>query len=302
MQASEAKNDYPVKPINHIVPWPPGGDTDLVARSWAGYAEKILGQPVIVINKVGGGGVAGTTFAAKAKPDGYTLIQASPGGNLVAPQLARPDYNLDSFTPVCLITASPYGIAVNINSPWKTLDDFVQSAKKNPGKFLFGSAGAATSNTLVATHWIRQSGIELKYIHHQGAAPATTALLGGHVDIALLAPQSFIPQLKSKKVRLLVVGAPLDDYPEVPTFDKLGYKGYFIGWSGIFAPRGTPKYVIKKLADTTKEIMKDPAFIKILKNINATPSYMGPEEWQNALKQQYIDIGKVIDEMGLRKK
>lgn len=299
---AQGKEEYPKKSIQLIVPWPPGGDTDLVARVWADSAEKVLGQPVVVINKSGAGGVTGTVFVARAKPDGYTLIQGAPGNNLVAPQVTKVEYDIDGFVPICLITANPCGLAVHAESPWKTLEEFVQEAKKNPGKLSFGSCGAASWTTLVAKHWAMQSGVKLKDIHFQGCGPAATALLGKHVDIAFLYPQSFQPQVKGGSMRVLVLDALWEEHPEIPTFKKLGYKGNYTGWSGVLAPKGTPDYVIEKIVETTKKVMKEPKFLDGLKNINVSPRYVGPEEWEKDLKQQYVDLGKVIDELGIRAK
>ena len=302
LQSIEAKKDYPAKPLHHIVPYPPGGDTDLTARAWANVAEKFLGQPVVVLNKAGGGGVAGTTFFAKSRPDGYTLMQGACGSNLVSPQVAKTEYDINSYGAVCRIAEYPAALVVHVDSPWKSLDDFIRDAKKNPGKLSVGSTGAVAWNTLVTKHWEMQAGLKLKYVHHQGSAPATTALLGRHVDIALLSPQNFVPQVKAGKVRLLVAGSHLKECPDVPTFSDLGYRGNYTSWSGVLAPKGTPLSIRKKLSDATQEVMKDPKFIQALKNLSATPSFMGPEEWQKSLEQQYKDLGMVIDEMGFRAK
>jgi tripartite-type tricarboxylate transporter receptor subunit TctC len=302
LESVGAEKKYPAKPIRHVVCYPPGGDTDLTARVWANFVEKVLGQPVTVINKVGGGGVSGTTFAAKAKPDGYTLMQAASGANIVSPQVAKTEYNLDSFVGVARLTASPGGLAVHVDSPWKTMEEFVRDAKKNPGKLNLGSCGAISSNTLFTRQWAMQAGIELKFVHHQGCAPATTALLGRHVDICFLYSQSFVPQVKAGKLRALAVAAPLEGLPGVPTFNKLGYEGSYTGFSGILAPKGTPASAIKTLAAATAKVMKDPEFVQALKNIKARPAFLGPEEFQKDMKQQYEDLGKVIDAMGLRPK
>ena len=302
MEFAEAKEEYPVKPIQLIVPWPVGGDTDLVARVWADYAEKILGQPIVVINKPGGGGVLGSTLVAKAKPDGYTLMESPPGNTIVAPQTSKTEYNLDDFIAICRITATPCGIVVHTESPWKTLEEFVQDAKKNPNKFTFGSLGMSTWTNLAFKFWEMQASIKLKYIYHQGSAPGTMALLGRHVDIAFLYPQNFIPHVKGGQFRLLAIDAPRDEHPGIPSFKSLGYKGNYIGWSGVFAPKGTPKQVIQKLADTTKNIFADSKFHQSLKNVNASPGFLEPEELQKDLKQEYEDIGQVIDTIGIRVK
>jgi len=301
LQPVGAEEKYPTKPINLIVPYPPGGDTDLTARIWAEYVGKLLEQPIVVLNKAGAGGITGTLFVAQANPDGYTLIQGSCGGNLVGPQLTKVGYDLDSFMAVCQIAAYPGGLAVHADSPWKTLEEFIRDAKNNPGKLSFGSTGVSTWNALVAKYWQMQAGIKIKDVHFQGAAPAMTALMGKHCDFSFLSPQNFVPQVKGKTLRLLAVGELWEEYPEIPTFKNLGYKGNYTSWSGTLAPKGTPINFIKKLSDTTMRVMKDPQYIQALNKINSKPSFKGYEEWQEDLQQQYKDLGMVIDQMGLRK-
>ena len=297
----EAEEKYPIKPINLIVPWAPGGDTDLTARIWAEYMGKLLGQPIVVLNKAGAAGITGTLFVAQANPDGYTLIQGSCGGNLVGPQLTKSGYDLDSFMAVCQIGAYPAGLAVNADSPWKTLEEFIQEAKNNPGKLSYASPGASTWNSLVMKYWEMQAGIKVKDIHFQGSSPATTALMGKHCDFTFIPPQNFVPQVKGKTLRLLAVGELWEEYPEIPTFKKLGYKGNYSSWSGTLAPKGTPINVIKKLSDTTMKLAKDPRYIDALNKVNSKPSFKGYEEWQEDLQKQYKDLGMVIVQMGLRK-
>ena len=297
-----AKEEYPIKPIQLIVAWPVGGDTDLVARVWAEYAKSLLGQPIVVINKPGVAGVLGSTFFSKTKPDGYTLMQSPPGNVLLAPQLTKVEYKTEDFIPICRITATPCAIVVHADSPWKKMEDFVQDAKKNPNKFSFGSLGMSSWTNLAFKFWEMQAGIKLKDIFQQGSAPATMALLGRHVDISFLYPQVFIPHVKDGKFRVLAIGDPWDEYPQIPTFKSLGYKGNYNGWSGIFAPKGTPSEIIQKIAETSQKIMSDSKFLEALKNVNSTPGFMGPEQWQKQLKQEHDDLSKVVDELGIRVK
>jgi tripartite-type tricarboxylate transporter receptor subunit TctC len=300
IQIVAAEEAYPVRPIKMIVPFAAGGDTDLGIRVWADSAEKALGQPVVVINKVPP--PAGTTFVAVAKPDGYTLSANAPY-YLVGPNMAKVEWDIDSFEPVCRLTRAVFGLVVHADSPWKTMDEFIEDAKKNPGKLSDGSAGALNYLTLSTKYWAMQAGIELKYVHHEGAAPAMTSLLGKHVDISMFFPELWIPQVKSGKLRLLALGAPVEGFSGIPIFEQLGYKGYYFGYNLILAPKGTPTGVIEKLSDVTENvIMKDPKYIQGLKNINATKAFAGPKETKEMVEEHYKIIAEVTDAMGIRPK
>lgn len=299
-QIVAAEKAYPVRPIKMIVPFSAGGDTDLGIRVWADFAKKALGQPVVVINKIPP--PAGTTFVALAKPDGYTLSANAPY-YLVGPNMAKVEWDIDSFEPVCRLTRAVFGMTVNADSPWKTMDEFIKDAKKNPGKFSVGSAGALNYLSLSTKYWEMQAGIKLKFVHHAGAAPAMTALLGKHVDISMFFPELWIPQVRSGKLRLLALGAPVKGFPGIPVFKEIGYKGHYFGYNLILAPKGTPKNVIEKLSDVTENvIMKDPKYIQALKNINATKAFLGPKETKALVEDHYKIIAEVTEDMGIRPK
>ena len=299
-QIVAAEKEYPVKPINIIVPFSAGGDTDLGIRIWADSAEKALGQPIVVINKVPP--AAGTTFVAMAKPDGYVLSANAPY-YLVGPNMAKVEWNMDSFEPVCRLTSAIFGMVVHAESPWKTMDEFIEDARKNPGKFSVGSAGALNYLSLSIKYWEMQAGIKLKFVHHSGAAPAMTSLLGKHVDISMFFPELYVPQVMTGKLRLLALGAPVKEFPEVPTFEQRGYKGHYFGYNLILAPKGTPTHVIEKLSDVTENVvMKDPKYIQALKNINATQAFLGPKETKELVEDHYKIIAEVTDKLGVRPK
>ena len=293
---------YPKKPIKLIVCYSPGGDADLTARVWADFAEKELGQPVIVVNKTGGGGVAGTTFAAHARPDGYTLFLAQAGAVLIAPQTAKTAYDVDSFEFISRIMIGNCGIIAKKDARWNDLGDFTKEALANPNTLLYASPGATTWLTLAMQHYEQEAGVKLKHVEHQGGAPAVTSILGRHTDISFVFPQNYVPQVKSGAVKLLALGAKSEKFPNVPTFAELGIKGEFIGWGGIAAPKGTPKKIVDKVAAATKAMVKKPEFIKALENINAEPAYLGPDAWPQTVKQQYKDLAVTIDALGIRAK
>ena len=186
-----AAGSYPSKPINVIVPWGAGGDSDLTTRVWADAMEKELGVPVVVINKAGGGGVIGTTHVVNSKPDGYTLINAGLSNVLVTPNFSDVPYDFNSFVPVVKFTAVPAGIIVKADSPYQTFDDFISAAKEN--KLTMGSWGAASSGTILAKIIADQAGFMPRFVHANTTANSMVSVIGGHIDSAISFPPAFGP-------------------------------------------------------------------------------------------------------------
>lgn len=294
--------DYPTKPIQLISPYGAGGDSDLTARIWAEFAKKKLGQPVVVVNKTGGGGLTGSLFASKAAPDGYTLFLAQAGPSIIMPQTARPGYGFDSFEYIARIMVANCAVVASPDSPWKDLNDLAADAKKNPGKLVFASPSATSWLTFAMRNWQTTSESKMKQVEYQSGAEATTAVLGKHADMTFLFPQNYAPMAAAGKLKLLAIGTKSEQYPDVPTFEELGFKGNYYGWGGIAAPKGTPKEILDKLAAVTEEITKDPEFIKAITNINATPDFTTGDEWMQQLKSQYTEMTKVLEDLGMIKK
>lgn len=292
---------YPNKPIKLIVPYPAGGGSDIIGRIWADHAEKLLKQPVIVINKTGGGGVAGTSFAAHARPDGYTLFLAQAGPNIVGPLTAKTPYSFESFTYIARFMVANCGFVANADAEWTDIQQFAKAAKAAPGTYKFAGPGVITWVNLAALQWEREAGVKLKHVDFQGGAPAVSSILGGHTDISFLFPASYIPQLKGKKMKLLALGQKSEEYPDVPSLQELGYKGDFIGAAGIGVVKGAPEEVIEKIEQVTRDIVTNEHFIQSLHNIYATPAYMGGKEWTESLADQYKALEEVVIELGRKK-
>lgn len=273
---------YPDKPINVIVPYGPGGDSDLSTRVWADAVEKILGVPVVVINKTGGGGVIGTTFVANAKNDGYTLVNAGLGNVLVSPNFSKTPYTFDSFEPVVKMSSVPLAIVVNADSPYKTFADFVKAAKA--GSLTQGAWGASSSGAVLGNIIADQAGYKVRYVHGNTTAESMVALLGGHIDSAVSFPPAFGPHVKSGKVRVLAINQKMAEYPDVPTFAELGINGGFEGWAGIFAPKGIPPEVLAKLVDASTKAMADPVVLKAYSNMGANVDFRSGPEWVKEMK------------------
>ncbi|MEG2140362.1 MAG: tripartite tricarboxylate transporter substrate binding protein [Bilophila sp.] len=299
--APASAEDYPTKPIQLVSPYGAGGDSDLTARVWAEFAKKKLGQPVVVMNKTGGGGLTGSLYASKAAPDGYTLFLAQAGPSIIMPQTARAGYSFDSFDYIARIMVANCAVVASPDSPWKNLNDFAADAKKNPGKLVFASPSATSWLTFAMRHWQTASDTKLKQVEYQSGAEATTAVLGKHADMTFLFPQNYVPMASAGKLKLLAIGTKSEQFPDVPTFEELGFKGNFYGWGGIAVPKGTPKAIIDKLAAVTEEITKDPEFIKAIKNMNATPDYTAGDVWMKQLQSQYAEMSQVLKGLGMIK-
>lgn len=285
LASGAALAEYPDKPIKVIVPWGAGGDSDLTTRIWADAMEKELGVPVVVINKTGGGGVVGTSFVARAKNDGYTLINAGLSNMLVTPNFTKTPYNFDTFTPVVKFTSVPLAVVVAKDSPYQDFNEFVAGAKSK--NITQGSWGASSSGTIMATIIANQAGYKVKYVHAKGAADSMVSVVGGHIDSAVSFPPAFGPHVKADRARALVINQKMDAFPGVPTFADYGIKGSFGGWSGVFAPKGVSQEVVDKLTAATANVMKDPKVLAAYDNIGALVDFRHGPDWIKDLKVTY---------------
>ena len=246
MQATGAfAQAWPAKPIRLMVPFPPGGSTDIVARIVAQKLSERLGQPIVIENRGGAGGTLGTAVAAKAAPDGYTLAVASTSTHVVAPGVyAKLDYDpVKDFAPVALMAVSPYLLVVNPSVPAKTLQELLALAKKQPGKLNYASAGIGSTTQLAMEMLKAASGTYMLHIPYNGNGPAGTAVMGGQVDALFGSLPALLPHAKSGRVRALAVGTPRrsPSLPDIPTVAELGYPGFDASlWLAIMAPAGTP--------------------------------------------------------------
>lgn len=304
--AFSAHAQYPTKPITMIVPFPPGGVADIVGRPLAASMEKTLGQPVVVVNRTGAGGSVGMTAAAKADPDGYTILMALSSISIfpVSDPLqgrAAP-YQISDFVPIALVTADPTVLVVGGASPYKTIDDFVAAAKANPGKINFSSSGVFGTLHVAMEMFAGAAGIKLFHVPYQGGGPAVRALLSGEVQALASGPAAAIGQIQAGKMRALAGwGAKrLELMPELPTFKELGYKDVeFYIWSGVVAPAGTPAAAQHKLRAAVRAAVADPMFSGAMGKVRTPINYLDAPEFQQfwfedakRLRAAVIKIGK----------
>jgi tripartite-type tricarboxylate transporter receptor subunit TctC len=262
-----AQEAYPSRPISLVAPFPPGGVADQTARPVAAAMEKVLKNPVGVVNKTGAAGAVGMQFVAASKPDGYTLLLALSSISII-PEADKvfdrpPAFTVDQFAPIALISADPTILVVPADKPWKTARDFIEDAKKRPGQISYSSSGIYGTLHMAMELLSHAAGIKLRHIPTTGAGPALTAVLGGHVDALASGPSVVLPQIKAGKLRALAGWGDkrVAALPEVPTFKELGYPdAEFYIWAGVFAPKATPEPIQAKLRETLRVAVADPDF------------------------------------------
>ncbi len=301
--------DYPSKPITMIVPFPPGGVADIVGRPLAAAMEKTLKQPVVVVNRAGAGGAVGMTAAAKAAPDGYTILTTLSSISIFPvsdPLNGKPaPYELKDFAPIALLTADPTILIVRADGPYKTIQDFVAYAKANPGKINYSSSGVYGTLHVAMEMFATAAGIKLFHVPYQGGGPALTALLGGQVQALASGPSPAAAQMKAGKVLALAGWGDkrVPVLPEVPTFKELGYKDVeFYIWSGLVVPAGTPQAAQQKLRAAVRAAVKDDAFAGAMQKVGSPVTYLDAPEFRKfwdadaaRLKAALQKIGKVED-------
>jgi len=275
-RAQTPAQPYPSKPITMVVPFAPGGTVNLMGRLLANRMSEVLGQPVIVENKPGGGGSIGANFVAKAPADGYTLLLATMGQQSIQPLLTQnlPYDAIKDFAPVALFSTVPNVLAVSADLPAKTVAELVAYAKQHPGKLNMASAGMGSVNHLTGELFMYRSGARFEHVPYRGAGPATADLLSGQVQVLFANLPNVLAYIKPGKVRVLAVASEQRSaaIPDVPTLAEAGVKDAVVeSWYGVMAPAGTPADVIRKLQDTVVDLARDPVMIGHLAEQGAVP-------------------------------
>jgi tripartite-type tricarboxylate transporter receptor subunit TctC len=292
---------YPTKPINMIVGWGAGGSTDVTIRALSDAAGKILGQPVVAVNKPGGGSAVGLTLLKNEKPDGYTLGNLSSAG-ITGQHLRKVAYDVtQDFTPIIRYGDYIHGIVVRADAPWKSLKDLVAQAKVNPGKIKYSSPGTGSSHHLVVEALGIQEGIKWTHIPYKGGHEATTALLGGHVDFQTCASE-WKPYVDSGALRLLSVTAEkrYEKYPTIPTMVEQGYSIWAITLVGIVGPKGIPAPIADKLHEAFKKAMANAEFKKSMEGFDMPIVYRDPAGLTRDTKEISDRWGNLIRQLGLK--
>ncbi|HZF03225.1 MAG TPA: tripartite tricarboxylate transporter substrate binding protein [Patescibacteria group bacterium] len=300
-----AEDSYPTRPITMVVPFPPGGVADLTARPVASAMEKVLKHPVGVVNKQGAAGAVGMQSVAVAKPDGYTLLLALSSISIIpeADKLFNrpPAFTVDQFAPIALISADPTILVVPADKPWKTAREFIEDAKKRPGQISYSSSGIYGTLHMAMELLSQAAGLKLRHVPHQGAGPALTAILGGHVDALASGPAVVLPHIKAGKLRPLAGWGDkrVAALPEVPTFKELGYpEAEFYIWAGVFAPKGTPEPVLARLRGALREAVNDPDFKSAMDRLETPVTFKQGEEFQKFFETDARRLAEGVRRVG----
>lgn len=287
--------DYPNKPVRLIIPYPAGGASDLTARAVVSVADEYLGQPMIVVIRAGGGGAVGAEAAAKSKPDGYTVFMADPANLIILPQVQKIAYNPADFIPIGQVVSLPALLVVQTGTPWKTAKDFIDAARKEPGK-LKHSAVTFSPEHLMFEALTAKYGAKFTHVPSTGGGPALASLLGGHVDANGLYPPVAFPHIQGGKLRALGVASSKrwQPIPDIPTLAEQGFDVDARLWLGLVAPRGTPEAALAKLRDAVKKISEDTSFKTMMTRMGQQAEYLSAEDMQKQWNADQTKIKGII--------
>jgi len=298
----EDPTKYPSKPISMIIPYGPGAMNDTTGRKLAELTSKILGQPIVVVNKPGGGAVLGVTSVANAAPDGYTIGIAVYSALVVIPHTRSVPYNTkEDFTWIMAYGDTTMFFCVRADSRWKTFKDFIAEARKNPGKLNYSTVGTMGAQHIFMEYVFSREKVKLNHVPGE-ASEISTNLLGGHIDAAMAILK---PWLGKGGLRALAIleKKRLDMIPDVPTFSELGYEDEIEAprWIGLFAPKGLNPFVQKKLDDAFRKASEDPSFKELCAQWSLEPHFRDSASFKAAVLRDFDSQRKVLKELGFIK-
>ena len=301
--AFSAHADYPDHPIKLIVPFGPGGFTDVAARILQKELQPVLGQPVVIENKAGAGSTIGTADVAKAAPDGYTLVMVSTT-HVISPHLYKTmQYDaLKDFTPVMKLAEGPYVLVVNPKKlDVKSVKELIAAAKAKPNSIDYASSGNGSSQHLVGALFCSMAGAPLNHVPYRGSSQAMNDVLAGTVPVSFVGVPNALSSVKAGRLRALAVSTAkrYGEMPDVPTLDEAGVKGYDATiWLGLLAPPNTPREIVDKLNAAISKVLAEPAARKLMSSAGVDVATSTPEQFGALLKTEYDRWGKVVKETG----
>ncbi len=303
-----AAQGYPARPIQFVIPFAAGGDSDLSGRNVAQAASKYLNNtPIVAVNRVGASGAIGATFVRNATPDGYTLLVARIATHAILPALdSKLPYKWNEFSMISLIELNPYVCFVKSEHPSRTAADLIAMMRKSPGKLNFSTAGVATSQNMASQYWMTVAGLTKDHavgIHYKSGGEVTTAVLGGQVDFACNNAPTVIPQAKAGRVRVLfVTPVRISDLPDAPSAREVGYPDMekIVGWTALMGPPKLPQPIVNRWSDVFARLAKDPDWQAGNARIGGVAAIRSPAATGQYVREQYELYDKLVTELGIR--
>jgi tripartite-type tricarboxylate transporter receptor subunit TctC len=299
-----SQDRFPSKPVTLIVPQPAGGDADVVCRSLQTKMQEVLGQAVIIDNRGGAGGNIGTALGAKAAPDGYTVTFVNQGTMALNPTLyPNPGYKVDSLAPVTWLTSIDLVIVAHPSVPANNLKEFLELARKEPGKYTYGTAGNGSANHLAGEMLKSMAKVDITHVPYKGGGPAVIALLGGEISAVVAFPLAALPHIKGGKLKALAVTGKkrAKALPDVPTVAESGVSGYeFASWMGLTVPKGTPEPVIQRIHAAAAAALKDKDVADRLSAGLTEPVGAGPKEFGELIAREGDRWSRMIKQFGMK--
>lgn len=306
VSAAQAADNYPNRPVRVIVPFAPGGSTDIIARLVTQKMGDVLGQPMVIENKGGAGGAIGASEGARAKPDGYVLSIATVSTMAVNPACRPDDLPYDpikDFKPVTNFANTANVVSINPKFPANNFDEFLAELKKNPGKYSYGSSGTCSVLHLMGESFKMATGTDIVHVPYKGSGPALTDAVGGQVELLFDNLPSSMPQIQNGRLKAMAIAWPekVESLKDVPTFEQAGFPVLNQPvWYGLLAPADTPDEVVNKLRDAAVEALKDPRVIKVLAEQGSSPSGNTPEEFAKEIQTQFDWAKDVVQKQNIK--
>ena len=302
--SAQAPDPYPSKPLRFILPFPPGGGTDILGRLIAERMTASLGQPVVTENRGGAGGNVGAEAAARSAPDGYTIVLVAPSLAISKSLYSKLNYDaVKDFAPVSLVATVPNVMVTHPSVPANTLAEFIRLAKTKPGEMNFGSGGSGTSNHLAGELFNIVAGVKLVHVPYKGVNLAMNDVLSGQIHLVVIGVPAAAPHIKAGRLRALALVAPqrAAALPEVPTVAEAGLPNFEVTtWYGILAPAGTPKAIVTRLNAELVKAMHAPDLKERLAAMATDPATSTPEEFADYIKREIAKWGEVVRQAGLK--
>jgi tripartite-type tricarboxylate transporter receptor subunit TctC len=295
---------YPTRPVRMVIPWPAGGITDVIARGVNLHLAEALVQPVVIDNRPGAGGTLGVAIVARSAPDGYTLLMHDIMSHCITPSLytSLPYDSLRDFEPIAIVAGSPMVLVANPSLNVRTVPQLIALAKSKPRQINYASSGAGAITHLAAVRMERMAGIELTHVPYKGSIPAASSVISGETGISFSTLPAALPHSKTGRLILLAVSFPKrsSQIPDVPTIAET-LSGYDLGlYSGLWAPKGTPRSIVAKLHAETMKGLEHPKVKEILATVSAVPGTMAPEQFAAYLAKETREWGEIVRASGVK--